>query len=132
MIPVIITIEFIVRCNISYTIGRLCNLGYDQIRAKCDSTSVSLNGEFDVSRMKHGVYVQSIETLRFLCLNERIKHQPRRYLRSHLVLQRLCNEGHLAPAIMHFGTKSWSKMVVRWRYADLSMESSKSFSVLNV
>ena len=26
---------------------------------------------------------------------------------------------------MHFGTKSWSKMVVRWRYADLSMESEE-------
>ena len=30
---------------------------------------------------------------------------------------------HLAPALMHFCTKSWSKMVVSWRYADLSIES---------
>ena len=54
---------------------------------------------------------------------ERTKHQPRRNLRSYLVLQRLCNEAALiAPALMHFGTKSWSKMVVSWRYADLSVE----------
>ena len=36
---------------------------------------------------------------------------------------------HLAPALMHFGTKSWSKMVVSWRYADLSMEWSRPFCV---
>ena len=28
---------------------------------------------------------------------------------------------------MHFGTKSWSKMVVSWRYADLSMTWSIPF-----
>ena len=28
---------------------------------------------------------------------ERTKHQPRRHLRSHLVLQRLCNEAALSP-----------------------------------
>ena len=32
---------------------------------------------------------------------------------------------------MHFGTKSWSKMVVSWRYADLSMEWSRHFCVTN-
>ena len=49
---------------------------------------------------------------------ERTKHQPRRNLRSYLVLQWLSTKWHLAPALMHFGTKSWSKMVVSWRYAD--------------
>ena len=38
---------------------------------------------------------------------------------------------HLAPALMHFGTKSWSKMVVRWRYAHLSMESLRNICVMN-
>ena len=33
---------------------------------------------------------------------------------------------------MHFGTKSWSKIVVRRRYADLSIESSKNVYVPNV
>ena len=28
---------------------------------------------------------------------------------------------------MHFGTKSWSKMVVSWRYADLSHGVIKTF-----
>ena len=32
---------------------------------------------------------------------------------------------------MHFGTKSWSKMVVRWRCADLSMESWRNVCVAN-
>ena len=53
---------------------------------------------------------------------ERTEHQPSRHLRSYLVLQRPCNEVVLAPALMHFGTNSWSEMVGRWRYADLSME----------
>ena len=58
-----------------------------------------------------------------VCVFERTKHQPRRNLRSYLVLQRpIATKRHLAPALMHFGTKSWSKMVVSWRYADLSME----------
>ena len=43
-------------------------------------------------------------------------------LRSYLVFQRLCNETALSPGIDALGTKSWSKMAVRWRYADLSME----------
>ena len=30
---------------------------------------------------------------------ERTKHQPRRHLRSYLVLQRLCNEAALSPGI---------------------------------
>ena len=66
-----------------------------------------------------------LETLRFFVF-ERTKHQPRRNLRSYLVLQRLCNEAALSPGMMHFCTKSWSKMVVSWRYADLSMESGWS------
>ena len=49
-----------------------------------------------------------------------------RNLCSYLVLQRLCNEAALSPALMHFCTKSWSKMVVSWRYADLSIESGWS------
>ena len=53
---------------------------------------------------------------------ERTKTQPRRHLRSYLVLQRLRNKAALSPGMMHFGTKFWSKMVVCWRYADLSME----------
>ena len=32
---------------------------------------------------------------------------------------------------MHFGTKSWSKMVVRWCYANLFMEWSRDICVLN-
>ena len=64
---------------------------------------------------------------------ERTKHQPRRNLRSYLVLQRLCNEAALSliPALMHFGTRSWSKMVVRWRYADLSTAQSRKVCVTN-
>ena len=60
---------------------------------------------------------------------ERTKHQPRRNLRSYLVLQRLCNEAALSPGMMHFGTRSWSKMVVSWRYANLSTELSRKFCV---
>ena len=62
-----------------------------------------------------------LETLRFLCLNER-----------NISLVAICAviescknfawKRHLAQALMHFGTESWSEMVVRWRYADLSME----------
>ena len=33
---------------------------------------------------------------------ERTKHQPRRHLRSYLVLQRLCNEAALSPGIDAF------------------------------
>ena len=33
---------------------------------------------------------------------ERTKHQPRRNLRSYLVLQRLCNEAALSPGIDAF------------------------------
>ena len=33
-------------------------------------------------------------------------------LRMYMVL-------HAAPVLMHFCTKFWSEMVVRWRYADL-------------
>ena len=62
---------------------------------------------------------------------ERTKHQPRRNLRSYLVLQRLCNEAALSPALMHFGTRSWSKMVVRWRYANLSTEQWRKFCETN-
>ena len=42
-----------------------------------------------------------IETLRFFVF-ERTKHQPRRNLRSYLVLQRLCNEAALSPSIDAF------------------------------
>ena len=42
-----------------------------------------------------------IETLRFFVF-ERTKHQPRRNLRSYLVLQRLCNEAALSPGIDAF------------------------------
>ena len=75
-------------------------------------------------------YCNIIETLRFFVF-ERTKHQPRRNLHSYLALQRLCKKQHLAPALMHFGTKSWSKMVVSWCYANLSMEWSRHFSVAN-
>ena len=33
---------------------------------------------------------------------DRTKHQPRRHLRSYLVLQRLCNEAALSPGIDAF------------------------------
>ena len=69
----------------------------------------------------------TLETLRFF-LFERTKHQPRRNLRSYLVLQSPCNEAAFT-ALMHFGTKSGSKMDVSWRYADLSMEWSRPFCV---
>ena len=42
-----------------------------------------------------------IETLHFFVF-ERTKHQPRRNLRSYLVLQRLCNEAALSPGIDAF------------------------------
>ena len=62
---------------------------------------------------------------------ERTKTQPRRHLRCYLVLQRLRNKAALSPGMMHFGTKFWSKMVVCWRYADLSMEWLKKVCVIN-
>ena len=39
---------------------------------------------------------------------ERTKHQPRRNLRSYLVLQRLCNEAALSPGIDAF----WYQILV--------------------
>ena len=45
--------------------------------------------------------LQLLETLRFFVF-ERTKHQPRRNLRSYLVLQRLCNEAALSPGIDAF------------------------------
>ena len=61
------------------------------------------------------------ETLRFLCLNER-----------NISLDAICAviysckdfaaKRHLAQALMYFRIKSWSEIVVRWRYADLSMD----------
>ena len=42
-----------------------------------------------------------LETLRVFVF-ERTKHQPRRNLRSYLVLQRLCNEAALSPGIDAF------------------------------
>ena len=42
-----------------------------------------------------------IETLPFFVF-ERTKYQPRRNLRSYLVLQRLCNEAALSPGIDAF------------------------------
>ena len=69
-----------------------------------------------------------IETLRFLCLNER-----------NISLVAICaviqsckdcaKKRHLAPALMHFGSRSRSKMVVSWRYANLSTELSRKFCV---
>ena len=47
------------------------------------------------------VTVMIIETLRFFVF-ERTKHQPRRNLRSYLVLQRPCNEAALSPGIDAF------------------------------
>ena len=58
---------------------------------------------------------------------ERTKHQPRRNLGSYLVLQDFATKRHLAPALMHFGTRSWSKIDVGWRYANLSTELSRKF-----
>ena len=43
----------------------------------------------------------TLETLRFFVF-ERTKHQPRRNLRSYLVLQRPCNEAALSPGIDAF------------------------------
>ena len=45
--------------------------------------------------------LESLETLRFFVF-ERTKHQPRRNLRSYLVLQRPCNEAALSPGIDAF------------------------------
>ena len=45
--------------------------------------------------------VAAIETLRFFVF-KRTKHQPRRNVRSYLVLQRLCNEAALSPGIDAF------------------------------
>ena len=45
--------------------------------------------------------IKILETLRFFVF-ERTKHQPRRNLRSYLVLQRLCNEAALSPGIDAF------------------------------
>ena len=59
---------------------------------------------------------------------ERTKHQPRRNFGQ---LFSLAKTLHLAPALMHLGTKSWSKMVVRWRYADLSMKLLRNVCVMN-
>ena len=47
------------------------------------------------------VLTGTIETLRFFVF-ERTKHQPRRNLRSYLVLQRPCNEAALSPGIDAF------------------------------
>ena len=44
----------------------------------------------------------------FFFLFERTKHQPRRNLRSYLVLQRLCNEAALSPGIDAF----WYQILV--------------------
>ena len=76
------------------------------------------------------VHHKIIETLRFLCLNER-----KISLVAICAVIKSCKDfatkRHLAPALMHFGTKFWSKMVVRWRYADLSMELSRNVCVKN-
>ena len=46
--------------------------------------------------------IQTLETFAFFVF-ERTKHQPRRNLRSYLVLQRLCNnEAALSPGIDAF------------------------------
>ena len=53
-----------------------------------------------VSFMKEDTLI--IVALRFFFVFERTKHQPRRHLRSYLVLQRLCNEAALSPSIDAF------------------------------
>ena len=45
--------------------------------------------------------MQLLDTLRFFVF-ERTKHQPRRRLRTYLVLQRLCSEAALSPGIDAF------------------------------
>ena len=51
--------------------------------------------------MSFWCHEETLETLRFFVF-ERTKHQPRRNLRSYLVLQRLCNEVALSPGIDAF------------------------------
>ena len=60
-------------------------------RALCNA------GRVDTIHVLH----TTLETLRFFVF-ERTKHQPRRNLRSYLVLQRLCNEAALSPGIDAF------------------------------
>ena len=71
-----------------------------------------------------------LETLRFLCLNERnislVAICAVIYSCKDFATKRL-----LSRALMHFGTKSWSKMVVRWRYADVSMKWLRNVCVMN-
>ena len=59
------------------------------------------SGVFFAVRPGFQVSFLEIETLRFFVF-ERTKHQPRRNLRSYLVLQRLCNEAALSPGIDAF------------------------------
>ena len=47
------------------------------------------------------VTLRILETLRFFVF-ERTKHQPRRNLRSYLILQRPCNKAALSPGIDAF------------------------------
>ena len=71
-------------------------------------------------------FLFSLETLRFLCLNER-----------NISLVAICavilsckdfaTKRHLAPALMHFGTRSWSKMVVSWRMPIYLRSCRKNF-----
>ena len=109
---------------------------FDDTREKFESLCFKPTTQRNLKHKAPSVRALVIETLRllvtlpFLCLNER--NISLGHLRSYLVLQRLCNKAvHLAPALMHFGTKSWSKMVVRLRYADLFMEWSRDICVLN-
>ena len=63
----------------------------------CNSLDRELLTEINVRMLNDNI----IETLRFFVF-ERTKHQPRRNLRSYLVLQRLCNEAALSPGIDTF------------------------------
>ena len=60
---------------------------------------------------------------------ERTKHQPRRNLRGYLVLQRLCNEAALAPALVHFAgapnENSWQISAPQVTYSWLARETEQ-------
>ena len=51
---------------------------------------------------KHVMTYDIRDCVFFVCVFERTKHQPRRDLRSYLVLQRPCNEAALSPGIDAF------------------------------
>ena len=126
---------FILSLSVFVSIGLLplpfCSFLDSLTMSFCNRICVQSRRENKINGIGKSFMVNIIVTLRFLCLNE----QNISFVAICAVIKSckdFATKRHLAPALMHFGSKSWSKMVVRWRYADLSMESSKNFYVLNV